>query len=222
MESLISVYAGNSGMESGDTSDTNKTQQPAPSLREEMSKLIESMDPQGLLNIGDQEDNRHSNSGVDLSKEGDAHRDEHEISLTDNGSDRGSAAGSGSEHDGSERAGSAKKGDRMEVGSPNFRIVDILPPATLQAIVPLQPPAHSAAGQVPDPHQGTGTKDANTVRESTSGTGTHNFAVPTSTANKNPNQTIRGKNIFVEPLNSKGPVLHKSGKRFQPNFAKYD
>jgi hypothetical protein len=195
-------------MESGDTSDTNKTQQPAPSLREEMSKLIESMDPQGLLNIGDQEDNRHSNSGVDPSKEGDAHRDEHEISLTDNGSDRGSAAGSGSEHDGSERAGSAKKGYRMEVGSPNFRIVDILPPATLQAIVPLQPPVHAAAGQVPVPLQGTGTKDANTVRESTSSTGPHNFVVPTSTADKNPNQTIRGKNIFVEPPKSKGSALN--------------
>jgi hypothetical protein len=96
----------------------------------------------------------------------------------------------------------------MEVGSPNFRILDILPPATLQAIRPLQPPAPAGADQVPDPYQNTGTKDAITEGERSLNTDSHIFAVPTSTADRNPNQTIRGKNIFAEPTTSKDPALN--------------
>jgi hypothetical protein len=87
-------------MEKGDE-DTNQTEQPPPSLREEMSRLLESMDPQGLLNMGDREETTHP-EGVDHTKSGDAHAAEHDISFTDNGSD----AGSGSRQDGSKPDGS--------------------------------------------------------------------------------------------------------------------
>jgi len=53
-----------------------------PSLGEEMTKLLASMDPQGLLNVADQEES-HSHAGVDPSKAGDVHAEAHEISLTE-------------------------------------------------------------------------------------------------------------------------------------------
>jgi hypothetical protein len=65
--------------------ETDKKELPRPSLGEEMSKLLASMDPQGLLNVVEQEES-HIQSGVDPSKAGDAHAEAHEVSLTDGGS----------------------------------------------------------------------------------------------------------------------------------------
>jgi hypothetical protein len=53
---LILFYAGNSTIEQSNVTDTNPTEMPPPSLGEAMSKLLESMDPQGLLNEAYQED----------------------------------------------------------------------------------------------------------------------------------------------------------------------
>jgi hypothetical protein len=197
-------------MEKGDT-DTNKTEQPPPSLREEMSRLLESMDPQGLLNMGDREETTHP-EGVDHTKSGDVHAAEHDISFTDNGSD----AGSGSRQDGSRPDGSGhddsgenqigKDSEEMEISTPNFRIVDILPPTSLMMIQPLQP---VGAGTDPNPAQtqraGTGTDGSAAAAEKPASPENHIFAIPSNVVgNKNhltPPNPVQGKNIF-ESLSS--------------------
>ena len=107
----------------------------------------------------------------------------------------------------------------MEVGSPNFRIMDILPPSTLQAIRPLLPPTPVGAVPDPDPIQSTSAEGANTVREKTVNKETPVFVVPTCTAGRNPNpmphQSIRGKNIFEEPSTSKDPILNPENSSSQ-------
>ncbi len=107
-------------MEQSEVPDTNKMEQPRPSLGEEMNKLLASMDPQGLLNMADTEENttNTTNTRVDLTKSGDAHAAAHDVSLSDNGSESGSSAGSTREKHGN-------RSETMEVSSPNFRIVDI-------------------------------------------------------------------------------------------------
>jgi hypothetical protein len=52
--------------------ETNPPETLPPSLGEAMSKLLESMDPQGLLNMADQEDST-GDIGIDNTKSGDAH-----------------------------------------------------------------------------------------------------------------------------------------------------
>ncbi len=89
-----------------------------PYLGEEMTKLLASMEPQGLLNVADQEES-HNHAGVDPSKAGDVHAEAHEISLTDGGSESGS--GSGKDETGEEQV-------KMDTNPPNFRIVDIEAP----------------------------------------------------------------------------------------------
>jgi hypothetical protein len=205
-------------MEKGEYSDTNKTEQLPPSLREEMSKLLESMDPQGLLNIGDQEETTHPD-GVDHTKSGDVHTAEHDVSLADNGSDHGSDAGSGSRQDGSRPDGSGHDGsgdnrigkdsEEMEVSPPNFRIVDILPPTSLMMIQPLQP-VGVATDPNPAPTQlaGTGTDGTAAAAEKPASPEKHIFAIPSNVAGYKNYHTlltpVQGKNIFENPSAGNG------------------
>ncbi len=69
-------------MEQSEASETNKMEQSRPSLGEEMSKLLASMDPQGFLNEPDQDDSQ-LNGGIDQTKIGDAHAAAHKVSLMD-------------------------------------------------------------------------------------------------------------------------------------------
>jgi len=95
-----------------------------------MSKLLKSMDPQGLLNEAYQEDGP-TDDGVDQSKRGDEHAGQHVVSLSHSGSDSESGTG---EESGEPAADSS----RMEVEPPGYRIVDIEPPAA-QTSAPPQP-----------------------------------------------------------------------------------
>jgi hypothetical protein len=61
-------------MEQPPITDTSPPEMPQPPLGEAMSKLLESMDPQGLLNEADQEDGP-TDDGVDHSKKGYEHVD---------------------------------------------------------------------------------------------------------------------------------------------------
>ncbi len=201
-------------MEKGDK-DTNQTEQPPPSLREEMSRLLESMDPQGLLNMGDREETTHP-EGVDHTKSGDVHAAEHDISFTDNGSDAGSGSGQdgskldGSGHDGSGENRIGKDSEEMEISAPNFRIVDILPPASLMTIKPLQP---VGAGTDPNLVQtmcaGTGTDESAAAAETPASTEKHIFAIPSNVCgNKNhstQSNPVQGKIIFENPSSGTGP-----------------
>jgi hypothetical protein len=67
-------------MEQNTVPETNPPETP-PSLGEAMSKLLKSMDPQGLLNMADQEDGAGDN-GHDITKSGDAHAGAHAVSLS--------------------------------------------------------------------------------------------------------------------------------------------
>ncbi len=193
--------------------DTNPTEQPPPSLREEMSRLLESMDPQGLLNMGDREETTNT-KGVDLTKSGDVHAAKHDISFTDNGSDAGSefrrdgSRPDGSGQDGSGENQTGKDSEGMEISTPNFRIVDILPPSTLMMIQPLQP---AGAGTDPNPVRiqgdGTGTDESAAPAEKPVSPVTHIFAIPSKVAcNKNhpPQNLVQGKNIFENPVSGTG------------------
>jgi hypothetical protein len=120
-QNLILFYAGNSTMEQTPGTDTNLTEMPPPSLGEAMSKLLESMDPQGLLNEAYQEDGP-TDDGVDQNKRGDEHAGQHVVSLSHSGSE----SGSGTEDESGEPAA---ENSRMEVEPPSYRIVDIEPPA---------------------------------------------------------------------------------------------
>ncbi len=172
------------------------------------------MDPQGLLNIGEREESTHP-EGVDLTKSGDVHAAEHDISLTNNGSD----AGSGSRQDGSRPDGSGydgpdenrigKESEEMEISPPNFRIVDILPPTSLMMIQPLQP---VGGGMDPNPAPaqlaGTGTDGSAAAAEKPTSLEKHIFAIPSNVAgNKNqptPTTLVQGKNIFENPPSGTG------------------
>ncbi len=134
------------------------------------------MDPQGLLNMGEREETTHP-EGVDHMKSGDAHAAEHDISLTDNGSDAESGSGQdgskpdGSDHDGSGGNRIGKDSEAMDTSAPSFWIVDILPPASLMTIQPLQP---VGAGTDPNPVQtvqaDTGTDQSAAAAETPAGT----------------------------------------------------
>jgi hypothetical protein len=185
-------------MEQSEVPDTNKMEQSRPSLGEEMNKLLASMDPQGLLNMAETEENTENttNTGVDPTKSGDAHAAAHDVSLTDNGSDSGSSAGSTREKHGN-------RSETMEVSSPNFRIVDIeLRPGTQQ--LPGPPPPGPDAATNPDPALvPVPTATANTtnfVSPVTMETTAPVFAIPSTPRIQGMQskgiETITGKNIF--------------------------
>jgi hypothetical protein len=108
-----------------------------------MNKLLESMDPQGVLNMADTDETTMI-TGVDPTKSGDAHATAHDVSLTDNSSNSRSGSGSTCEESGN-------RSENMEVSSPSFRIVDIEPrPSAQQIQVPLHGHA-DAVGMNPVP-----------------------------------------------------------------------
>jgi hypothetical protein len=83
-------------MEQNTDPETNPPETP-PSHGEAMSKLLKSMDPQGLLNMADQEDGAGDN-GNDITKSGDAHAGAHAVSLShDDSSEAGTGSRSGDE-----------------------------------------------------------------------------------------------------------------------------
>ena len=204
-------------MEKGDL-DTNPTEQPPPSLREEMNRLLESMDPQGLLNIGDRDETTH-HEGVDLTKGGDAHADEHDISLTDNGSDAESGSGQdgskpdGSDHDGTGESRTGKESEAMDTSAPNFRIVDILPPANLMMIQPLQP---AGAATDPNPVQTgqavTGTDGTAAASETPAGTEKLVSTIPAIQSGFKLPNPVQGKNIFENLSSGTGPDINPQSK----------
>jgi hypothetical protein len=187
-------------------------EQSRPSLGEEMNKLLASMDPQGLLNMTETEEKMEENmenTGVDPTKSGDAHAAAHEVSLTDNGSESGSSAGSTRDKHGN-------RSETMEVSSPNFRIVDIeLRPGTgTQQLTAPSPPGPDATTN-PDPARPVPTTTANTTNMAPPATmemAAPVFAVPSAPSIQGAQpkgiETITGKNIF-----SKLP----SGEFWYPN-----
>ena len=108
-------------MEKNIAPDSNPSE-PPPSLGEAMSNLLKSMDPQGLLNMADQEDEAGDH---DATKGGDVHAGTHAVSLSHEGS---SEAGSGSKSS-EETADPGEDQNKMDVETPRFRIVDIEAPA---------------------------------------------------------------------------------------------
>ncbi len=107
-----------------------------------MHKLLESMDPQGLLNMAETEDATAS-AGVDPTMGGDAHADTHNVSLTDNGSESSSSACSTREKTGNQS-------ETMEIGSPKFRIVDIEPRPSAAPTQQIQPSTtNESAARIP-------------------------------------------------------------------------
>jgi hypothetical protein len=202
-------------MEQFETLETDKKEQPRPSLGEEMSKLLASMDPQGLLNEADQEDSQ-THTGVDPSKTGDAHAAAHEVSLTDSGSESGS--GSGTEQD-----DSGREPEKMDTNPPNFRIVDIESRPDLQPIQTTQYAADAAAdagagvqrgtempaaASTPVPDQHSDTEMATTEEDGKGRTAAPVFAVPAIPPNiaggSNDKQAplVAGKNIFQKQSNN--------------------
>jgi hypothetical protein len=174
------------------------------------------MDPQGLLNMGDREETSHP-EGVDHTKSGDAHAAEHDISLTDNGSDAGSGSGQdgskpdGSGHDDSGENRIGKDSESMDTTVPNFRIVDILPPASLMTIQPLQP---VGAGTDPNPLQTmnavTGTDGSDPAAVTPASMEKHIFAIPSNVCGIKNQPTksnpVQGKIIFENPSSGTGLV----------------
>ncbi len=168
-------------MEQPPSTDTNPQEMPPPSLGEAMSKLLESMDPQGLLNEAYQEDGP-TDDGVDHNKKGDEHAGQHVVSLSHSGSDSGSGSGD-------ESGEPAAENSNKEVEPPNYRIVDIEPPVMQSA--ELQNPA------IPAPTQGGSADPAMipAMNPALDAAHNHNFAVPAepiTTRFKN----IPGMNIF--------------------------
>ncbi len=164
-------------------------------LGEEMNKLLASMDPQGLLNMADAEENTTS-TGVDPTKSGDAHAAPHDVSLTDNGSESGSSAGS-------TREKSGNRSETMEVGSPRFRIVDIeLRPGTQQFQVLPPPGPDAATDPAPAPVLAL-TANSMTLPSPSMETTAPVFAIPSIPASQEKQskgiETITGKNIFSKP-----------------------
>ncbi len=180
-----------------------------PSLGEEMTKLLASMDPQGLLNVADQEES-HSHAGVDPSKAGDVHAEAHEISLTDGGSESGS--GSGKDETGEEQV-------KMDTNPPNSCIVDIEAPG-FQPLLMMQQgagdPADAGVGEidaaaaqeaaapipVPVPDQHADIRMASTDDEGKGSAAGPSFAIPAVPAgsagggNEKLAPLVMGKNIF--------------------------
>jgi hypothetical protein len=204
-------------MERSEVSDNNKTEQSRPSLGEEMNKLLESMDPQGLLNMAETEEATGS-AGVDPTKGGDAHADAHDVSLTDNGSESGSSAGSSKEKTGNQS-------ETMEVGSPKFRIVDIEPRPSAAQVPQFQPSSateSAAMNPVPVPVPDPTVSSSNSQPTLMASTATV-FAVPlTPVSQENPFQnagTITGKNIFSNPaLNEYRYQIPNLLKKPDPNL----
>jgi hypothetical protein len=200
-------------MEKSEASDNNKTEQSRPSLGEEMHKLLESMDPQGLLNMAETEDATAS-AGVDPTMGGDAHADTHNVSLTDNGSESGSSAGS-------TREKTENQSETMEIGSTKFRIVDIEPRPSAAPTQQIQSSTtnESAArtpGPGPVPSPGASSSETQpTPMEPPAAV----FAAPLPpTSHGNPFQNagiITGKNIFSDP----NPNLMK---KLDPNLRNRD
>ena len=199
--------------------ETDKKELSRPSLGEEMSKLLASMDPQGLLNVADQEES-HSHAGVDPSKAGDAHAESHEVSLTDGGSDSGS---------GSEKDETGREQEKMDTNPLNFRILDMEARPDLQPIQVMQQgeadPADVGAGEkeaavvqaaaapipIPVPDQHADIRMSTTEDKGKGRTAGPSFAipaVPVGTAgggNEKHAPLVMGKNIFQnqhENLNS--------------------
>jgi hypothetical protein len=188
-----------------------------------MSKLLASIDPQGLLNEADQEES-HTHTGVDPSKTGDAHAAAHEVSLTDNGSESGSGCDT-------EKDESGRESEKMDTNPPNFRIVDIESRPDLQPIRTMQYGADAAtdagAGEQrgsampaaapnpnPVPDQHSDTEMAVTEYDGKGKTAAPVFAVlaipPNTAGGGNDKQApmIAGKNIFQnQPVN---PNLNQS------------
>jgi hypothetical protein len=188
-------------MEQTPVTDTNPTEMPPPSLGEAMSKLLESMDPQGLLNEAYQEDGP-TDDGVDQNKKGDEHAGQHVVSLSHSGSESGSGTGD-------ESSDPAAKNSRMEVEPPSYRIVDIEPP-TMQTVVS-QHPALSAPTQ-----SGTAMPDkipaAKPAVTADNVAHNHTFAVPAEpTALRFKN--IPGMNIFQNSSAEKTSEIQFKTKR---------
>ncbi len=190
--------------------ETDKKELLRPSLGEEMSKLLASMDPQGLLNVADQEES-HSHTGVDPSKAGDVHAEAHEVSLSDGGSE--SRSGSKKDETGGEQV-------KMDTNPPNFRIVDIEARPGFQPFQMMQQgavdPADAGAGEneaaavqaaappIPDPvpDQHADIRMASTDDDGKGRTAGPSFAIPAvpvgsaGGGNEKLAPLVMGKNIF--------------------------
>ena len=144
------------------------------------------------------------NTGVDPTKSGDAHAAAHEVSLTDNGNESGSDAGSTREEQGN-------RSETMEVSPPNFRIVDIEPrPVTLtqQSLAPPPPGREAEPIPVPDRTQDPppSANNMNSAPPATTVTSAPIFAIPSTPriqgTQPKGTETITGKNIFSKMANS--------------------
>jgi hypothetical protein len=136
-------------MEQSKESETKPPETMPSSLGEVMSKLLESMDPQGLLNMADTEDaatDTAAHNGNNITTGGDAHAGAHNISPSHADS---SESGTGSMH-GDESAEPGEDNNKMEVEPPGFRIVDVEAPAGIQPI-PISQSSGGSASSVLGP-----------------------------------------------------------------------
>jgi hypothetical protein len=179
------------------------------------------MDPQRLLNMAETEEATAS-AGVDPTLGGDAHANTHNVSLTDNGSESGSSAGSTREKTGNQS-------ETMEIGSPKFRIVDIEPrpsAAPTQQIqsstmnesaernpgpgpgpspdasssetqpTPMEPPAAVFAAPLPPTSHGNPFQNAGII------TGKNIFSDLNPNLMKKPDPNLRNRDHSENPINS--------------------
>ncbi len=172
-------------MEQPPSTDTNPPEMPPPSLGEAMSKLLESIDPQGLLNEAYQEDGP-TDDGVDRNKKGDEHAGQHVVSLSHSGSDSGSGSGD-------ESGEPAAQNSKMEVEPPSYRIVDIEPPvmqlAALQNPAIPAPTPDGSADPAASPSPAMIPAMIPAMNPALDAAHNHNFAVPADPT------TMRFKNI---------------------------
>jgi hypothetical protein len=120
-------------MEQTKEPETNTPETMQSSLGEVMSKLLESMDPQGLLNMADTEEaatDTAADNGNDITTGGNAHAGAHNVSPSHADSNE---SGTGSTH-GDESAEPGEDNNKMEVEPPGFRIVDIEAPIGIMPI----------------------------------------------------------------------------------------
>jgi hypothetical protein len=146
------------------------------------------MDPQGLLNMADQEDEAGDH---DATKGGDVHAGTHAVSLSHEGS---SEAGSGSKSS-EETADPGEDQNKMDVETPSFRIVDIEAPAASATTTPSLNAltADGSARLGPDPVPLAVLPATPHVQPSG-----FDFAVPaTPTGSHDKERSVAGKHIFA-------------------------
>jgi hypothetical protein len=182
-------------MEQTKEPETNPPETMPSSLREVMIKLLESMDPQGLLNMADTEEaatDTTADNGNDITTYGRrCHAGAHTVSPSHADS---SESGTGSMH-GDESAEPGEDNNKMEVEPPGFRVVDVEAPIGIMPI-PIVQSGNGTASSVLVPPTALATHQSR-----------FDFAVPAvPSASGSKENSITGKIIFQSAGNTEPPA----------------